>query len=194
VRHVPKTISERLAQAPRAFAVRGYDDTRIEDIATACGVPKSTLYYYFDGKEELFAFLLQRMLARAASAVSTAIDEDCATGAEQLRRILHAQVAVMATEPDSCQLLLTNLGRAGAIPRIAEAVDVALYAPLRAALAAGRRDGTLRAAGEPETIVAAVYGAVTIAGLHYIVARKPIPRRVARDVVGLLLNGLAAER
>ena len=42
-------------------------------------------------------------------------------------------------------------------------------------------------------MVTAPYTAATIAGLHYIVARKPIPRRVARDVVGMLLDGLAAK-
>ena len=45
---------EVLDAALDAFVARGYAGTRLEDVARAAGVAKSTLYLYFANKEELF--------------------------------------------------------------------------------------------------------------------------------------------
>jgi AcrR family transcriptional regulator len=44
---------EILAAALRVFAKRGYNATRLEDIAAAAGVTKGTIYYYFKNKDAL---------------------------------------------------------------------------------------------------------------------------------------------
>jgi AcrR family transcriptional regulator len=45
--------TELLEAALRIFAERGYANTRLEDIATAVGVTKGTIYHYFTAKEDL---------------------------------------------------------------------------------------------------------------------------------------------
>ena len=72
MREVPEGIVERLDGAASVFADRGFDQTRIEDLAEATGIPRATLYYYFAGKEDILAWLLRRMLAEMAEAVATA--------------------------------------------------------------------------------------------------------------------------
>ena len=47
----------------------------IEDVAAATGVAKATLYYYFTGKEEILAFLLQDTLAHIADEVAIAVQQ-----------------------------------------------------------------------------------------------------------------------
>ena len=42
----------------KLFAEKGYDGTSIEDITSAVGVAKGTLYYHFSSKEEIFNFLI----------------------------------------------------------------------------------------------------------------------------------------
>jgi AcrR family transcriptional regulator len=46
--------------AGRLFGERGYDATRLDDIAAAAGVTKPILYRHFDDKRALYLALLQR--------------------------------------------------------------------------------------------------------------------------------------
>ena len=47
-------VREILATAKKLFAQHGLKKTTMEDIANALGKGKSTLYYYFPGKTEIF--------------------------------------------------------------------------------------------------------------------------------------------
>lgn len=62
MRKIPRQISDRLPAAAALFAKKGLNDSKIEDVAAVTGVPKATLYYYFTGKEEILAFLLEALL------------------------------------------------------------------------------------------------------------------------------------
>src|SRR3954464_10515162 len=44
----------------RLFGERGYDGTRLDDIAAAAGVTKPILYRHFDSKRDLYLALLRR--------------------------------------------------------------------------------------------------------------------------------------
>lgn len=48
-----ETRERLVAAAARAFADRGYEGTRVADIAAAAGVSNGALYAHFDGKAEL---------------------------------------------------------------------------------------------------------------------------------------------
>src|SRR3954471_4363613 len=56
--------------AGRLFGERGYDGTRLDDIATAAGVTKPVLYRHFDGKTALYLALLARHRADLSTFVS----------------------------------------------------------------------------------------------------------------------------
>jgi AcrR family transcriptional regulator len=47
-------------EAGRLFGERGYDGTRLDDIAAAAGVTKPILYRHFGSKRELYLALLER--------------------------------------------------------------------------------------------------------------------------------------
>jgi TetR/AcrR family transcriptional regulator len=44
------------------FARKGFDGTRIAEIAGASGPPKASVYYYFESKEAVYATLIERLL------------------------------------------------------------------------------------------------------------------------------------
>ena len=67
MRAIPEGITERLEAAAQVFADHGFDQTRIEDLAEATGIPRATLYYHFAGKEDILAWLLRRMLRELAA-------------------------------------------------------------------------------------------------------------------------------
>ncbi|MDO7906409.1 TetR/AcrR family transcriptional regulator [Paenibacillus sp. JX-17] len=48
--------------ASRMFMETGYEPISLQQIARACGVTKATIYYYFDGKSDLFTAAVTRML------------------------------------------------------------------------------------------------------------------------------------
>ncbi len=51
--------------AARCFAEAGYDATTMRAIAEACGFTASSLYTYFDGKEDIFAAIIEQLSTHA---------------------------------------------------------------------------------------------------------------------------------
>ncbi len=49
-----------LESAAQLFAERGYHRSTIEDVASAAGVAKGTIYWYYHSKKALFLAALQR--------------------------------------------------------------------------------------------------------------------------------------
>lgn len=181
---------ERLELAAVPFAAQGFDQTRIEDLAEATGIPKATLYYHFSGKEEILAWLLMRVLDAFARSVRQAVEAP-GSAAGRLAGVIEAELEVMAAHPIACRVLLSELGRAGRIPATAEAIIAAFHLPVRALLEEGRADGSLPGATEPEAQASAIFGAVTLTGLHYLLADHRLDAaRVAPVVTAMVVGGL----
>lgn len=188
-RQVPPDIAGRLPAALHLFLDQGLDGTRVDAIVAATGIPKATLYYHFDSKEAIFAFLLRELLDELAEAVDAA-KRGPGAARERLVAVIEAIVGAMAANPTSCLVLLSNLSRAGRMPEIAGSVQAAFHAPVEELLVEGSRDGSLRATG-PAT-ASAVFGAVVLVSLHHLIMTGDIPVRATVDSVGsLLLHGLA---
>lgn len=191
MRRVPAQIAGKLPAAAELFAGRGLDNTKIEDVAAATGVAKATLYYYFAGKEEILGFLLQDMLTQIADQVAIAVQTPGATAAERMRAVVHAQLSVMSEQPAVCRALVGDLGRAGRIPDIAAAMRGAYHEPVEALLAEGAEDGSLAPQVHLPAAAAALFGAVTITGLLYLVADHPLDPDAATDaVLAVVMAGL----
>lgn len=193
MRSISKDLAAKLRPAAAVFAERGYDAATIEALSEATGVPTSTLYYNFHGKQEILAFLLQDWLDRTSALVATAI-EGPAVAAVRLESVIRAQLAAMAEDPLTCQMLLAELGRIDRLPHIADAVQQAFHRPVAKLLVEGAIDGSL-AEVSIENATAVVYGAVTLTGLHHVVASDGNAPAfdvddVAHDVVRLVIRGL----
>ncbi len=77
-RHGQDRKAELLHHAEQLFARRGYEDTRMIDIAHAAGVAKGLVYWYFENKETLFYEIvldMGRRLRRAQRAAVEGIDD-----------------------------------------------------------------------------------------------------------------------
>ena len=73
-----------IATAARAFNERGYHNTSLDDIATALGVTKPTVYYYVQNKEQLLFECFQAGLVPIREALRRAEAME-GTGRERLR-------------------------------------------------------------------------------------------------------------
>ena len=64
-------LKEKIIQsAIENFAQNGFDRTRMEDIATAAGLAKGTLYLYFKSKEDLFYAICEHNLEELRNQLS----------------------------------------------------------------------------------------------------------------------------
>lgn len=190
MRRVPAQIAARLPAAAELFAERGLENTKVEDVATATGVPKATLYYYFAGKEEILAFLLQDTLQQMADEVAIAAQAPD-SAAIRLAAVVRAQLRVMADQPAVCRALIENLGHAGRIPEIANSVTEAYYTPVQQLLDEGVHDGSLRATEDPATTAMALFGAVTMSALSYLATGRSLsPEGLSPSILAVVLDGL----
>lgn len=64
----PERAERVLASAGRLFQERGFDKTLMDDVASAAGVSKMTVYSYFPSKEALFEAAIARGTHRAMHA------------------------------------------------------------------------------------------------------------------------------
>jgi AcrR family transcriptional regulator len=94
--------------AGRLFGERGYDDTRIDDIAAAAGVTKPIVYRHFDGKRALYLSLLERHredLSSFAGAVPAEGDLEL-----RLRTVLEVWIEYVETHAYAWKLLFRDTG------------------------------------------------------------------------------------
>lgn len=197
MREISNEMRTKMRAAATIFAERGFDGTTVDALSHATGVPSSTLYYNFEGKEEILAFLLEDWLDRTSAAAIEAIATD-RTAKERLGDLITAQLTAMANDPATCQVLLAELGRIDRLPRIAEAVQSAFHRPVAKLLADGAAQGHLRTV-DVEHATSVLYGAVIISGLHHIIgAQGAVPAfdaaEVAASVMDLVLHGLEPQK
>jgi AcrR family transcriptional regulator len=188
---MPAGMREKVLAAAELFAEHGLDATKMEDIAAATGVPKATLYYYFEGKEAILAFLFTEILDEVARAVDGALRTE-GSAATRLRAAIVAHLRIFEQFPAASRALQFDLGRAARIPLIDERIEAAYRRPVRRLLEDGAADGSLRTVEHPRLVAIAILGAVTTVGINALTLGPGRPLdEIADDVVGFVLGGVA---
>jgi len=84
---------ERRAQIIQAalacFTRKGYNNTTMDDIAAESGLSKGSLYWYFKGKDDLFAAALMSAFINVGQEAVAAL-EQCTTASDKLRAMAQA--------------------------------------------------------------------------------------------------------
>jgi TetR/AcrR family transcriptional regulator, cholesterol catabolism regulator len=70
----PATREQILAVAARLFSERGYANTTLRQIAQEAGIQAGSIYYHFDGKDEIAACVLDEGIAAVTDAVRRRLD------------------------------------------------------------------------------------------------------------------------
>lgn len=71
-----KVKNEILEKAQGLFQVYGLKKTTMDEIATACGKAKSTLYHYFKSKEEVFDAVINNEITSLRRAVKSKVEQE----------------------------------------------------------------------------------------------------------------------
>ena len=94
--HDAHILRDRILQAALGmFALKGFDDTSMEDIALAIGCSKGGLYYHFRDKEQLFANVIERCREARTLQERRVLTEAWALAARSDR----IRAAVLAADP-----------------------------------------------------------------------------------------------
>jgi AcrR family transcriptional regulator len=107
-----------LSAALEEFAARGFEATRLDDVARRAGVAKGTIYLYFRDKQSLFQELVRTMLSPLVGAIEAAPLRDL-----PLRAVVEMIVDVFVNEiygthrKDVIRLIVTEGPR---FPKLAE--------------------------------------------------------------------------
>lgn len=180
---------------------RGYEATKMIDIAERCELSKGTLYLYFRSKEELARAIVGRSYEALLAEIEAAIVAP-ASGREQLEAMLATFRRYYQRQADRLRLIFTlesSLLSSGA--GIEEWPEYLKYAQratgfMTAALERGVQDGSVRGNLDP-AVASATYIIVTLAFLQRMFAYGGIAEALGHDahtltegLFTLLLNSL----
>ena len=198
-RHPPELAREReeaiLGAARRVLAVKGYEATRIQDVADVMGIAKGTIYLYFRSKEELYWAALRAGLAelhlRSEQAMARESDVEA-----KLRTFVSTRLQYFDEHRDFFRVYFGSMGHAliqhgPAVPQI-EDVYLAQVRILRALVEEGIASGALRGLDPQSTafsILELVRSRVTLRlrGWSTLSVEDELD-----DLFGLLWKGIAA--
>jgi len=84
-------IGEILSGAKKLFGKHGLKKTTMEEIATAAGKGKSTLYYYFPSKNEIFEAVVEDEMKNVVKRIREAVNSSL-TAKDKLKAFLKSQI------------------------------------------------------------------------------------------------------
>ncbi len=156
-----------LEEAIRLFGRKGYEGTSLEAVASAAGVRKQTLLYYFPTKDALLEACVMETSHRVALALAEALDAETSTS-KKAETVIHTLFTLAGEWPEFGQFV-REASRLG--PDVVERFASVLE-PLRlralAFLANGMLEGQIRRQ-DPAlllfTLYTAVIGSITEAGV-----------------------------
>jgi AcrR family transcriptional regulator len=96
---MPRTINEAahalrrdefLDVTQRLLETKGYEQMSIQDVLTATGASKGSLYHYFGSKQALLQAVVERLADRTAAVLAPVADDPGLSALEKLRRFFGA--------------------------------------------------------------------------------------------------------
>ena len=138
-----------LAAALEEFAAHGFHDASLNRVIEAAGISKGSMYYYFDGKEDLYAHVvrveLEQMIARVGPFdIPAASDPDAFWSA--LENYYLQLMSALETAPKLAALIRGWIAASAtpAMQQIQQEMEKAVVPWMERVLATGQRNGAVR--------------------------------------------------
>ncbi|APR75857.1 Transcriptional regulator, TetR family protein [Minicystis rosea] len=156
----PEKRARLLRAAAAEFGQKGFEGASLNEILAASGLGKSSYYYYFADKEDLFATVIEQHLTAVAAAATLTLDvADAAAFWSSVERFQLACLRAIAHEPDALKLFrCLQAVRHVPGPRLASAFAWLRSAQVRI-VEAGRAHGFVREDLDTQQLVALVEAA-----------------------------------
>jgi len=185
-----------LNAAERVFAGAGFGGATMAAIATASGLPKANLHYYFGSKEVLYRAVLARILNDwLVPTHGLVANADPRTALEQYIR---AKMAMSAQRPDGSKVFANEMLHGAPVLKTILATELRAMVEEKAAVVQGWVDAGRMAAVDPIHLFFTIWAATqTYADFDVqvcaVLGRKTLTAkdyaRATEHVVSLLLRG-----
>ncbi|MDQ2929147.1 MAG: TetR/AcrR family transcriptional regulator [Caldimonas sp.] len=162
-RDADRTQQEILRAAMAEFADHGFGGARIDAIAERAGVNKKLIYYYFEGKDDLFLAVLEETYADIRAAERD-LHLEASAPLDAIESLVEFTWRHYLAHPEFLALLNSeNMHRAGHLKRSRRIrqMNSPLIEGLAEVLARGEKNGELRQGIDPMQLY------ISIAGLAY---------------------------
>lgn len=184
-----------LDAAVRVFAERGYEATRVGDIASEAGVAYGLVYHYFASKEAVLEAVFREAWGRLLAAVVLA-EETAGTAPERLELVVKIVLRAWRDDPNLVRLLVREVTRN---PHIQDELDEIgqAFAALERIIAGGQAEGTLRPTLDARLCAWMLYGALEEILTGWVLGRLPDDAEAVsaaeREVIETLVGGMRAD-
>ena len=180
-----------LRAAARLFRERGFEQTRLTDIADALNITKPALYYYVGNKEEIL-ITIQRM---GLEQMLDGFDELVAgnrTGAELITILLTRYGEWATTEFGVCVVRLVNVRVTARNAKALSAGRGLLERKVRALFVRGMADGSIKPC-DPGLAATALFGSLNWMAFWYDRSRARLPpAEISARFIQYFMAGLGA--
>jgi TetR/AcrR family transcriptional regulator len=170
-----RTRAEIVAAAERHFGERGFEATRLDDIAADVGIRRAAIFYHFGDKQELYAAMLEEVFRNLGESLPTT-----GSAVERLEAALTGWIDFVAQRPNIARLILREAANAqpGKVTPFIRA-GRSLGDWFRGVIAEGIASGALRPRIEPYRFLS-LMSAVTIfhfAAMPWLALDQPVDPR-----------------
>ena len=176
-----ETTAAILESAYTLMATTGLAATSIDAVARHSNVSKMTIYKWWPSREALLidAFLNQASLMLPLSGTGNPVS--------RLRRHAAAYTEALQGEFGKVQLAVISecISKTGSAEMFYERYLSFRRKPMLELIAAGQKDGSIRATGAPGDLYDAIYGSLFY---RYVFGIKPLSPAYARNLVDILLT------
>ena len=174
--------------AAHAFNERGFHHTSLDDIATALGVTKPTVYYYVANKEQLLFECFLAGLTPIREALREAEHRD-GTARDRLKHVVRGYAAAIASEYGWCMVRAHDQDLGPGMRRQINVLKSEIDQGIRRLLRAGMDDGSVGPC-DPKLAAFAMAGALNWIAHWYRADESMSPAEVADAFVAFFELGL----
>lgn len=96
-----------ITAAQRVFALRGYSQARVEDIAQAAGVGKGTVYEYFSSKRAVFEHAVEAGMSQYMANLENEVQSACSP-IEKLQHIAELHMCFFAEHRNMAGIIISD--------------------------------------------------------------------------------------
>jgi AcrR family transcriptional regulator len=111
---------EIVAAAFEEFSDRGYESTRLDDVAQRAGIAKGTVYLYFKNKEMLFRAVLREQITHVLSDFEKYAQKSSGSAEELIRELLSRQYSKLVQNSKARSIVRLLISESRKFPQLSE--------------------------------------------------------------------------
>ena len=185
-----------LDAAVQVFARKGFFASRVSDVASAARIADGTVYLYFESKDDILVKLLDEVMGEHIEAARREIRAGGAEdAAARLRVIADHHLGLLGRNPELAVVFQVEVRQSTKFMALFTASWLMAYFELvEGAIAAGQKQGTIRADLSRKLAAHAFFGSLDAIVTSWVLSRNAFDlTEMAGPVVELFLTGASSK-